>query len=493
YVIFIFIYANGQLSLNGLGFEYVWSDYPLVWNKSVVFSLILGFSGISLFSRSFLATKDTSPMMNFIFNILMFITTLCAVLSLFIPYAIGVKMVAIWGLTVPPFALVAGIVSVSRKVPGAQYYLIAWVFFLLGIITIALRNFGLLPNMFITEYAVQIGSATEVVLLSLGLAYRINTMKKETITAQEETLEAQSDLVRTLTENYRMKDEMNKELEQKVEERTADLQKAMENLLTVNRQLLNAKDALWGEMQLAKKIQTTLLPPGPNISGYEISAFMEPAKEVGGDYYDIINTGDHNWVVIGDVSGHGVTAGIIMMMVQTSIHAILLNEPGLKPSVLISRINRVLAENIRKLKEDKYVTITVIACLRQGECCFSGLHQDMMIYRKETGTVEVIETDGILVGVLDSIDNTLSDSSFTLNRGDTLLLYTDGVTEAWEKGSVQGERDAENNMYGKKRLQETFEKTGDASPDEIKKQILASLKGYELIDDITLMILKRID
>ena len=105
-------------------------------------------------------------------------------------------------------------------------------------------------------------------------------------------------------------------LEHLVEERTAELVKAM--------------SALWGEMELAKKIQTVLLPRAPAISGLEIAAYMRPADEVGGDYYDVINAQGIDWLVIGDVSGHGVPAGLIMMMVQTAIHTVLEGKPNLQ-------------------------------------------------------------------------------------------------------------------------------------------------------------------
>lgn len=83
---------------------------------------------------------------------------------------------------------------------------------------------------------------------------------------------------------------------------------------------------------------------------------MKPADDVGGDYYDVINIGGYDWIVIGDVSGHGVTAGLVMMMVQTSIHSVLQGNPGIKPSELIEQVNSVIIGNIRKFNENKYLT-----------------------------------------------------------------------------------------------------------------------------------------
>ena len=87
-------------------------------------------------------------------------------------------------------------------------------------------------------------------------------------------------------------EELNKNLEKKVEDRTEKLQASNAELEATNDALIQTRDALWGEMEIAKKIQTVLLPEKPSITGFEIYAYMNPADEVGGDYYDIINIAD---------------------------------------------------------------------------------------------------------------------------------------------------------------------------------------------------------
>ncbi|MCP4610029.1 MAG: response regulator, partial [Planctomycetes bacterium] len=116
--------------------------------------------------------------------------------------------------------------------------------------------------------------------------------------------------------------DINRNLEQKVQIRTEEINEQKEEISAQRDQIIKARDAIWGEMELAKKIQTVLLPEEPKISGYEIAAHMEPADEVGGDYYDVINFEGKDWLVIGDVSGHGVPSGLVMMMVQTAIHTV---------------------------------------------------------------------------------------------------------------------------------------------------------------------------
>lgn len=266
-------------------------------------------------------------------------------------------------------------------------------------------------------------------------------------------------------------------LEQKVRERTKELQEA--------------RDALWGEMQLAKKIQSVLLPKEPTIKGYTVAASMEPAAEVGGDYYDVINCKGRDWIVIGDVSGHGVTAGLVMMMTQTAIHNTLAQNPDISPSQMLETINRTIAENIQKMEEAKFITITVLATSEGGAILYSGLHQDIMVYRAKSKEVEMVETNGVWLGAYDDVQGMLRDETFTLNPDDVMLLYTDGITEAWEKDSSIESRYPGRTMFGVARLREVLRRHGGLSPREIQAAIVQALAGYTTNDDMTLLILKR--
>ncbi len=266
-------------------------------------------------------------------------------------------------------------------------------------------------------------------------------------------------------------------LQRMVEERTAELEKA--------------RDTIWGEMELARKMQTILIPEQPRMEGYEIAGYMAPAELVGGDYYDIINAAGMDWVVIGDVSGHGVPAGIIMMMVQTSIHTVLAGNPSIRPSDLLERVNAVITDNIQKLREDKYMTITVIACLSNGSLCASGLHQDILIYRSRSNKVETVKTCGILLGLRDIIEYVPDNRELGLERNDVMILYTDGITESWRKGSRRNHRNPRADMFGQERLAGILSRYSSGSPGDIRDAILDELQGYHRTDDVTMVIIRK--
>ncbi|MDJ0765138.1 MAG: SpoIIE family protein phosphatase [Myxococcota bacterium] len=273
-----------------------------------------------------------------------------------------------------------------------------------------------------------------------------------------------------------------KKLQKIVKEKTSEVVKQKDEITKQRDQIEIANEALWGEMALAKKIQTVLLPTTPSIRGFEIAAHTTPADEVGGDYYDVINLDKQDWIVIGDVSGHGVSAGLVMMMVQTAIHSVVASLRDLSPTALLQTVNRVIYKNIQQMGENKYMTITVFSCTRDGTLQFAGLHQDIMIYRTAHKKVEQIQTSGMWIGVTDEISEMLKVEEIALNSGDVMLLYTDGITEA---------EDPNGQMLEMRGLAQAFSEFGDQSVVAIKDNILKLIADYTYDDDITLMVIKR--
>jgi serine phosphatase RsbU (regulator of sigma subunit) len=298
-------------------------------------------------------------------------------------------------------------------------------------------------------------------------------------------------LAESLRDQHRQNRFLTENLEQKVERRTEELSAAMEELTAANESLKDARDELWGEMELAKKIQTILLPHAPCIQGCEAAVYMAPAKHVGGDYYDIINLPGVDWVIIGDVSGHGVSAGLVMMMAQTTIRTVLRNMPDIDPHRLLELVNDILYENLRMLSEERYMTMTAIALRPDGSFRYAGLHEDILIYRAADGSVEAHETDGVWLGLYLDIRGRVNDQALSMEPGDVMLLFTDGVVNAWRRDAVGGHRTPEEDMFGADALVAMLGKHGGSHPAEILAEIRHALGGYVPDDDATVVILKR--
>jgi len=262
-------------------------------------------------------------------------------------------------------------------------------------------------------------------------------------------------------------EKLNIHLEHKVAERTSEL--------------IQARDALWGEMKLAMKIQTVLLPRKPAIPGYEIAAYMKPAEAVGGDYYDIIPGKDTSWLTIGDVSGHGVSAGLIMMMAQSAIRAIIQKEPGIAPTDLVRIISRTISHNISSMNEQKFMLLTVFQIAKGGTILFTGRHQPFLLYNGKEGKSDYIYPGGIFISELKFQDEQ-KNQNLSLEENDALLIFTDGIIEA---------QDAAGNFFSYEKLQSLFEGNAAGTVNEIMNRILKELETYTIADDITLIVLKK--
>ena len=235
------------------------------------------------------------------------------------------------------------------------------------------------------------------------------------------------------------------------------------------------------EMEIARDIQASLLPKKPILTGFDIATYMHTADLVGGDYFDVIHTEGKEWFLIGDVSGHGVTAGLIMMMTQTAIHTILNSLNSNNPAELLRKVNKVITSNIQKMKLSKYMTLTLFLKDADGVIYYSGMHQDLLVYSAKKKKVEIIETKGSWLGYFD-LHNEYEVETLTMESGDVLFLFTDGITES---------TNIKNEMFEIDGLVKILNEVGDQSTEEIKTKILESLKEFQTDDDLTFMICKR--
>ncbi len=265
---------------------------------------------------------------------------------------------------------------------------------------------------------------------------------------------------------------------------TMELHRANASLEGSRAELKAARDALWGEMEVAKRIQTSLLPENRRVGPYEVAARMLPAAEVGGDYYDIIQAGDdRNWIAIGDVSGHGVESGLVMMMTQTSIMSLVHENPRLSPAEVFHAVNGVLLENISRLQAARYMTLNVVR-LQDDALTVAGKHQDVLVWRRASGRVETIENEGCWLGVVQDTRGHVNDVSIAMAEGDVALFFTDGATEAMNE---RGE------MFGEERLAVALGRVADRPLDEALDLLFGEIARFRSVqdDDVTMMLVRR--
>jgi len=174
------------------------------------------------------------------------------------------------------------------------------------------------------------------------------------------------------------------------------------------------------EMELARNIQTCLLPASLEEihPDFEIAATMVPADEVGGDFYEVVldNSGQL-WVSIGDVSGHGVTPGLIMMMAQT-VHTTVTTSPGYDARNAVVKINEILYKNVsERLGEKHFMSFNALRHLGDGKFEHAGAHLRIIVHRRESGQCELIRTRGIYLNFRRDISKPTKNSYFELGEG----------------------------------------------------------------------------
>ncbi|MBW0435716.1 7TM diverse intracellular signaling domain-containing protein [Leptospira yasudae] len=199
YVLFLTGYVLFQACLNGLAFQYLWPDSIWWANSSLPFFMFFGGGWGAQFSREFLRMKSYHPLLDRILLSYFFLGMISSVLSLGLNFSIGIKLAIAYVFFMVVLLISSGLVSIFKGYRAARFYLSAWIFLLLGIVTYILKTLTLFPSNFVTEYSIQFGSSFEVLLLSLALADRINILKKEKEEAQKKLIESQKEALKKQT------------------------------------------------------------------------------------------------------------------------------------------------------------------------------------------------------------------------------------------------------------------------------------------------------
>jgi sigma-B regulation protein RsbU (phosphoserine phosphatase) len=241
------------------------------------------------------------------------------------------------------------------------------------------------------------------------------------------------------------------------------------------------------ELQIAAEIQKNFLPETiPKTEGFDIAAKSIPAKEVGGDFFDVIPleviplSSSRTGIMIADVSGKGVPAALFMALSRIVVRVTAMWFK--KPSEVISFANPIIANNS---KTGMFVTLFYGNIDKETRTLtyVNAGHNPPLVLRKETGEIEELSLTGVAVGALDDAEYTQEE--IPLNFGDVMVLYTDGITEAVN--------DMEE-MYDLPRLIEIIRTHRDSTSQEIVDEIIRSVFAFSgaqpQFDDITLMVVK---
>ena len=279
-----------------------------------------------------------------------------------------------------------------------------------------------------------------------------------------------------------------RDLTRKLQGTNQELCRANQKIITLNERLKAENIRMQAELDVARRLQQMVLPTTEElerIEGLDIAGFMEPADEVGGDYYDVLEHDGRIKIGIGDVTGHGLESGVLMLMVQMAVRTLLVSKVS-PPETFLNILNRAVYENLQRMNLDKNLTLSLLD-YQNGHLRVTGQHEEVLLVRKD-GQIERIDTFelGFMVGVIPDTADCVARKEISLQPGEGVVLYSDGITEA---------RNSDNKLYGLDRLCEVVSRHWHLSAAEIQQAVIADVRQYigtqKVYDDITLLVLKQ--
>ncbi len=263
---------------------------------------------------------------------------------------------------------------------------------------------------------------------------------------------------------------------------------ANEKITKLNGQLKMENGRLSSELDVTRRIQQMMLPRPQElaqIDDLDVVGFMQPTDEVGGDYYDVIRRENGVIIGIGDVTGHGLESGLLMLMIQTAVRT-LVEQGCCNHLQFLDIINRTILSNAERMETNRNSTLSLIH-YHAGILQISGQHEEVIIIRS-SGEIEHIDTInlGFPMGLDHDISDFLGKTEVKINLQDVVILYTDGITEA---------ENSKGQFYGIERLSQVAAQNRHSSAAEIRDAVVSNLTHYineqKIFDDITLLVMKR--
>ncbi|MGB0563895.1 MAG: transporter substrate-binding domain-containing protein [Spirulinaceae cyanobacterium] len=256
----------------------------------------------------------------------------------------------------------------------------------------------------------------------------------------------------------------------------------------LNDQLSAENLRMGAELDVAQRVQQMILPKSPELAAIEpldIAGYMQPAAEVGGDYYDVLREAGVVTIGIGDVTGHGLESGLVMMMLQTTVRTLTqLRETD--PIRFLNTVNATLYANVQRMDVDRSLTLALLT-YAEGHLCIMGQHEEVLLVRADGQLTRIDTIDlGLPLGLIDDIAAFVDQKTLQLNPGDGVVLYTDGIPEACN---------AAQEFYGMTRLCQVVERHWSAAAAVIQQAVIADVEDFigdqTVQDDITLLVIKQ--
>jgi serine phosphatase RsbU (regulator of sigma subunit) len=498
YQLYYFLYIIGvaifQFSLDGFAFEYFWPNNVWLANHIIPLSGSFTILALILFVVKLLKTKTHTPIIHKILMFLLAIDVIFFIMS-FVPnpsYSIALMGLNIIAVPINILILLSAIIAYRMGINTAKYFLIAFSLLILGILAALFKNFGILPRVFLTEYSIQIGSAIELIMLSLALAENIKLLK-----AEKE--EAQNLLFEELKEKSRLQEIANIELEKKVMARTAEIQLQKEVIEEKNNDIT-------ASINYALKIQEAILPRDEELKASlnEYFVFYKPRDIISGDFYWFSKRENLIFIAAADCTGHGVPGALMSMLGNSFLNEIVNEYHIYNPADILDLLRLKVIKTLRQRETNTKDGMDIAICVinvQKREINFAGAFNPAYItsanidnsvphfetYQNELVPEKkliIIPADRFPVGIVEGQNNDMFTSKiYKYHAGDCLYLFSDGLADQF--GGAQGKK------YKTKQLKDLLLKISRYDMDFQKLSIsddFENWKGkHEQVDDILMI------
>ncbi len=500
------------VSLNGHMYQYLLGEYPWLANKLVIVAMGLLATASALFAKNFLDIRSYSNKLYTLLNLVLISGLLIMALAFLMGYSSAVKIAAVLLLVDAIALFYTGFYSWYKGNTAARFFVTGWFLYLVGAIAIILRNFGLLPHNFFTSQAVEIGSAFEVVFLSLALSdkYRILNQASE---KQNEKL-------------LRLQQETNEILERKVMERTAELNEQKEEikiqrdnierqnriLEVINFEIERNSEKITSSIKYAKRIQEAILQNNRRISKALPQHFIlyKPRDIVSGDFFwmsevkvasptalttekvelSIVQDEATDKLVIAavDCTGHGVP-GAFMSLVGDALLQQIVNEKKItKPDLILNQMHKAVRTTLHQNENESRDGMDMALCVidRHNRTIeYAGAKNPLYLFREpypgSEATLEIVQADRFSIGGSQTEEERFfSSHTIKLDMPTTLYMFTDGYQDQFG-----GEKNKKFMVSRFKRLLSDIYHLPMEEQKEILETTISTWMGTnEQIDDI---------
>lgn len=472
YSLYLIAFLFLQLSLTGFGKHYLWPDNNFLTNHANPFFASFSVFFLLRFSRDYLNLKVLMPRVDLFFKLLQYPILLCVILSL-IPlnaaYVSSILLVNIITFLLNIFILPVAFYAFRIGYNPAKLFFIAFFLLVVSVFAFVMKNFGILPSNFYTDFGFQFGSAAEIILFSLGIVIRFRNFQNESFDRLKEINE--------------MKEKSNILLEQKVSERTLELEEKKKEIELKNEEIISS-------ISYAKRIQEAILPTEEKVSHIlpNSAIWFAPKDIIAGDFYWLeqkhLLGKDYTFFAVGDCTGHGVPGAMMSVLCINSLNAALaqLKDPGTAEilETCSAILNEKLSMHSKEINDGMDISL---ACFDPefNKLWWSGANNPLWILRNK----EIIETTPTKRPVGNTHSSVQFEQHFIqLEPEDRLFLFSDGIIDQF--GGMNQKK------FKKSNLRECILNSENLPLKEQMNSIKQSLHSWqgttEQVDDIALLV-----